>query len=45
MPDFSKVPLENDEQVNEWLNFYNMPAPLICLSVFVRYAQLYRGYR
>lgn len=33
MPDFSKEPLETSQMVN-WLRFFNMSAPLICLSVF-----------
>ena len=35
MPDFSKSPLKSDEDVEKWLNFYDMDAPLICLSVLV----------
>ncbi len=34
-PDFSETPLENDEQVNKWLRFYECHAPLTCLSVFI----------
>ena len=34
MPDFSETPLNTNEDVNNWLNFYNMDSPLICLSVF-----------
>lgn len=34
-PDFSETPLESDEQVAEWLKFYECHAPLVCLSVFV----------
>ncbi|CAG2170709.1 unnamed protein product [Oppiella nova] len=37
MPDFSKTPLNSDEDVNNWLNFYSMDSPLICLSVFHSY--------
>lgn len=33
MPDFSPVPLITDEQKQEWLKFYEMRAPLVCLSV------------
>ncbi|XP_014666301.1 PREDICTED: ester hydrolase C11orf54 homolog [Priapulus caudatus] len=32
MSDFSKEPLENDEAVDEWLKFYEMSAPLVCLT-------------
>jgi hypothetical protein len=34
MPDFSKTALQSNEDVDNWLNFYNMKSPLICLSVF-----------
>lgn len=33
MPDFSKEPLETS-QVKEWLRFFEMRAPLVCLTVF-----------
>lgn len=33
MPDFSPTPLITDEQKQTWLKFYNMVAPLVCLSV------------
>ncbi|KAJ4990646.1 Ester hydrolase C11orf54-like protein [Stagonosporopsis vannaccii] len=33
MPDFSPTPLITDEQKQEWLRFYDMEAPLVCLSV------------
>ncbi|KAF8791779.1 Ester hydrolase C11orf54 like protein [Argiope bruennichi] len=35
MPDYSETPLKSTEDVNNWLKFFNMPAPLSCLSVFV----------
>ncbi|CAG0910897.1 unnamed protein product, partial [Cyprideis torosa] len=35
MPNFSETPLNTNEDVNNWLNFYDVPAPLVCLSVFV----------
>ncbi|XP_035213235.1 ester hydrolase C11orf54 homolog isoform X2 [Stegodyphus dumicola] len=35
MPDYSKTPLKTDEDVNNWLKFYNQPAPLVCLSTFI----------
>ena len=35
MPPFSSVPLNSDEDVENWLNFYEMSAPLVCLSTFV----------
>ena len=34
-PDFSETPLNTDEDVNNWLQFYDMSAPLVCLSEFV----------
>lgn len=33
MPDFSPTPLITDEQKQKWLKFYNIGAPLVCLSV------------
>jgi hypothetical protein len=35
MPDFPKEPFESLEAVDKWLHYYNMKAPLVCLSVFV----------
>eukprot|EP00731_Ephydatia_muelleri_P036693 Em0306g1a len=35
MPEFSCTPLNSDEDVNNWLRFYDVAAPLTCLSVFV----------
>ena len=35
MPDFSPCPIKNDEEVNQWLQFYEMKAPLTVLSVLV----------
>ncbi|XP_072040997.1 ester hydrolase C11orf54-like [Amphiura filiformis] len=35
MPEFSKTPITSNEDVNNWLKFYEMKAPLIALSVFV----------
>lgn len=35
MPDFSKDPLESDKDVENWLKFYEMKSPLVCLSVMV----------
>lgn len=33
MPDFSPTPLITDEEKQQWLRFYEMKAPLVCLSV------------
>ncbi|NP_001016346.2 ester hydrolase C11orf54 homolog [Xenopus tropicalis] len=33
--EYSACPLNTDEDVNGWLKFYEMKAPLICQSVFV----------
>ncbi|KAJ8118826.1 hypothetical protein OPT61_g288 [Boeremia exigua] len=33
MPDFSSTPLDTDEQKQQWLRFFEMDAPLVCLSV------------
>ncbi|XP_075051102.1 ester hydrolase C11orf54 homolog [Mixophyes fleayi] len=33
--EFSACPLNTDEDVDRWLNYYDMKAPLICQSVFV----------
>lgn len=35
MPNFSPTPLENDNDVNNWLRFFNMAAPMIFTSVLV----------
>ena len=32
MPKFSKVPLKTDQDVANWLKFYEMDAPFTCLS-------------
>lgn len=34
-PRFSEAPLQTDEDVSKWLKFYEMNAPLTCLSVFI----------
>jgi hypothetical protein len=34
MPDFSKIPLESRDAVDSWLRYFDMEAPLTCLSVF-----------
>lgn len=34
MPRFSETPLKTDEDVNNWLKFYEMSAPLVCVGVF-----------
>ncbi|KAF2364454.1 protein of unknown function DUF1907 [Trinorchestia longiramus] len=35
MPEFSKIALNSDEDVNSWLKFFNMEAPMIFFSVMV----------
>ena len=35
MPDFCPRPIHSDEQVDEWLKFYDMRAPFVCGSTFV----------
>ncbi|XP_060074383.1 ester hydrolase C11orf54 homolog [Ylistrum balloti] len=35
MPDFSKEPLTTPKQVGDWLNFYDMSAPLVCVGELV----------
>ncbi len=35
MPEYSKTPLKSDDDVEKWLNFYEMDAPFTCLSVFL----------
>lgn len=32
MPDFSKTPLVNDDDLNKWLKFYDMEAPLVAVG-------------
>lgn len=34
MPGFSEVPLRGREEVEGWLRYFEMGAPLVCLSVF-----------
>jgi hypothetical protein len=34
MPEFSKTPLCSDEDVNNWLKYFEASAPLICLTAF-----------
>lgn len=35
MDDFSSIPLHTEEDLNNWLKFFNMPAPLINVGTFV----------
>ncbi|KAK8766688.1 ester hydrolase C11orf54 homolog [Amblyomma americanum] len=35
MPKFSTAPLLTNDAMNTWLKFFEMDAPLVCLSVFV----------
>lgn len=35
MTDFSKTPINTEEQLDNWLRFYNMSAPLVALGTFV----------
>jgi hypothetical protein len=35
MPEFSLAPISNDEELEKWLNFYNMSAPLIAVGTIV----------
>lgn len=32
MPDFSKTPVNSDEDLNKWLKFYDMDAPLVAVG-------------
>lgn len=34
-PDFPCAPLSSDEEVDEWLKFYEMNAPLVCVGELV----------
>lgn len=34
MPKFSEIPLKTDADVNKWLQFFDMSAPLVCVGVF-----------
>ena len=34
-PDFSDKPLNTEKEINDWLTFHDMKAPLICLTEFV----------
>jgi len=31
-PCYSEVPLTSRRMIDEWLNFYDMPAPLTCVG-------------
>lgn len=35
MDDFSKTPLHTEDDLNKWLTFHEMPAPLIAVGTFV----------
>ena len=35
MSDFCDSPLDTTDKINNWLKFFEMKAPLICLSAFV----------
>ena len=35
MPDFSTVPINSDDEVANWLKFFNFPAPMVFFSVLV----------
>lgn len=35
MPEFSTEPINSDEEVEKWLHFYNMSAPLIAVGTLV----------
>lgn len=34
MPDFSKTPINSDEDLNKWLKFFEMSAPLVAVGTF-----------
>ena len=34
-PDFSDKPLNTEKEINDWLTFHDMKAPLVCLTEFV----------
>lgn len=35
MPDFSKTPINSDNDLNKWLNFFEIPTPLVGLGYLV----------
>ncbi|KAJ8969241.1 hypothetical protein NQ317_002639 [Molorchus minor] len=35
MRDFSKVPINNEQDLNNWLKFFNMSAPLIAVGTLI----------
>ncbi|XP_039292465.1 ester hydrolase C11orf54 homolog isoform X2 [Nilaparvata lugens] len=35
MSDFSKTPIHTEEELNSWLNFYEMSAPLVALGILI----------
>jgi hypothetical protein len=46
MPEFSLTPINTDEEVEKWLHFYNMSAPLIAVGTLasVDPVSLYTNY-
>ena len=44
-PEFSVEPLTSDEAVNSWLRFYEVCAPLTCLSEFISHDPVREGGR
>ena len=35
--DFSETPIKTEEQMNNWLKFFEMEGPLICLGNLITY--------
>lgn len=35
MPDFSTIPIHTDAEVDQWLKFYEMSAPLVALGTLI----------
>ncbi|KAF7490199.1 Ester hydrolase C11orf54 -like protein [Sarcoptes scabiei] len=45
MPDFSDVPLNTEQEVNDWLRFFPMKSPLRCLTTMHSVVDGYRNLR
>ena len=35
MPDFCATPIQNDDDLNRWLRFFEASAPLVCCTSFL----------
>ena len=35
MPDFCATPIQSDDDLNKWLHFYEVSAPMVCCTSFI----------